>query len=390
MIFQMPNHTGKQPRWRKAFFPNGIFLISLIALISLGIWWGVFMRSAITRHHEQQLLIIHLEGELLGQRLGVGATEPQLQTNYEARGFQIVPTTEATGMMASKLKPNWPQYSLAVRQDRIEDINEKFRRQRIMWIGEGSLLAVLLGVSVFMLYRLVRGEIKAAAEAARITDLVTHELKTPLAGIRTLLQSIALGRIPAEEQDKVVAMGIGETDRLEHMVENALLRSRLRSRQFELNCEPIVLLQAATLLLEHRARLGAGRSTPTLSLLCDEPMALADKDCLRMILENLLDNAAKYAADNDDVTIEIQRSANMIHLRVIDHGIGIAAENLENIFQPYFREAGTAGAKHGSGLGLSISRDMARRMGGNLSAASDGKGQGACFTLQLQEAPNEG
>lgn len=389
MKFQLSQQASSLPRWRRRLFPNGIFVISLLALISLGIWWGVFMRHAISRHHDQQIMIVHLEGQLLAQRLGSALIEPHLQDPGETDGFSIVPFAEAAGRMGSQLQPNWSQLALVARPDRIEAINVKFQRQRIMWVGEGSLLAVLLAVSVLMLYRLVRSEMKAAAEAARITDLVTHELKTPLAGVRTLLQSIAMGRIPAAELGKFVNMGISETDRLEHMVENALLRSRLRSREFEVHTEPIDLLQATTQVLEHRARLGAGRATPKLSLLCDQPAVLADQDCLRMILENLLDNAEKYAAHNDDVIIEIERGGDNICLSVTDHGVGIAPENLDLIFRPYFRESGASGIKHGTGLGLAISRDLARRQGGNLSATSDGKGKGARFILTLREATDD-
>ncbi len=105
-----------------------------------------------------------------------------------------------------------------------------------------------------------------------------------------------------------------------------------------------------------------------------------DKDAVRVVLENLLDNARKYGGGRVELT-DSMRGARW-RLEVKDAGQGFAPGDTERLFEPFERAEGT-GVEHGSGLGLYIARQLARQMRGELTAASPGPGHGAVFALEL-------
>ena len=387
-----PHGTGKRrrralPRRRrkKSILYNGLFAVTLLALITLGIRMSVFMRGAVKRDHVYQMEQLSQALEIHTPRLGHSHVEPPLGIFRPDPRFEIIPAPDQHDRLGADLRPAWPDLSLIVTDAELARIGGRFRRKMLMWTGEGTLLLVLLGMSVIMLFRLVTLELRAAEESSRILDSITHELKTPLAGIRALLQSIALHRIPPEELGNVVAMGINETDRLEHMVENILLRNRLRSPEYALSIEPVNLRELVVGVLDHRNRVSGQPREPILESNAEVP-ALADTAAVRVILGNLLDNAAKYSSNTEPPRIVIGTEGDRAVLAVEDQGVGIAPEHLEDVFKPYFRVTEpNAPAQRGSGLGLSISRSLAERMGGSLTAHTQGRGQGTTFVLRLRK-----
>ena len=163
-----------------------------------------------------------------------------------------------------------------------------------------------------------------------------------------------------------------ECDRLEHLSETILAYQRA------LRSEPATWHDAATLLhdiLEHRGDLAPAAMPTGLQV-------WADADSVRVIVENLLDNAAKYG-DSTSTRITHERRESEWHLHISDGGVGFPPADAERLFDVFTRGPGTTG-HHGSGLGLYIARQLAAQMGGALNAASDGPGKGARFTLVLR------
>jgi signal transduction histidine kinase len=114
---------------------------------------------------------------------------------------------------------------------------------------------------------------------------------------------------------------------------------------------------------------------------------ITDKSKVRQILLNLLANAIKFTNEGS-VGLDLESSGNQVEIRVRDTGIGIAAADLEGVFEPFYqvRQLNSAG---GTGLGLSVSRKLARFLGGELAATSE-PGRGSVFTLRLPTAPPTG
>jgi signal transduction histidine kinase len=358
------------------------FAFSLFALLALAAWWSVFMIKAINERHENALEKLRYEARMIAAISGHVKESPFIGILDRYPGLEIAPAT-ASSKNAFPLSPNWSGYEVRISHQKMEQIEKKFTRQKVMWIGEGSMLFLLILIGMFMLYRLVGVEHRYRAEMDRFLDLVTHELKTPLAGVRSLLQTIAMGRLPAESLPQVTGLGMKNIERLDHLVQNILVRNRLRHKKYILQNERIDLRECAQRTIDHRVEAGTSHMKPILDP-GDNPQVLADRESLRVILDNLLDNAEKYGLGEKPIHVSIAGEKDLAVFAVIDSGTGIAPENLELVFNPFFRvQTRLEKTPRGSGLGLAICRDLVARMGGTIRAASDGLGRGARFEVRL-------
>ena len=231
-----------------------------------------------------------------------------------------------------------------------------------------------------------------AANRAKLDFLATmsHELRTPLnaiAGYAELLQLGLHGPVSVAQQD-----ALGRIQRSQrHLLSliNDLLTfakieaghlevrlSRLELAPFLAGVEPLVAPQLRAKGIAFAPPRGAAGVS-----------ALADEERLRQILLNLLSNAVKYTAAGGSVAVECARDgAGTVTITVRDTGMGIAPEHLELIFDPFVQPNRSLSSGHeGAGLGLAISRELARGMGGDLTVAS-APGRGSAFTVRLRDA----
>jgi len=367
-----------------------LFGLTLIALLALGSWWTVFfMRS------------VELEREAALERLGHGAAlEAVRRGGLEERpsagplagdlGLEIIPARERSdGDLSFAAGPAHPDLAVRPRREAIERIEERNHRRRLMVTGEGGLLFSLLAICTVMLYHQVRQQRRQMVQMENFIAAVSHEMKTPLTGIKSMLQTFVGGRVPEAQQDRLFAMGLKEAERLEHTIENVLLTGRLRTAQLEIQVELVPLRQVLERFVVHRQRTLAERcESLTLAWEAEDDLHVAaDSSALRLILDNLTDNAYKYGGTEPRVTIRVRREAARVLVAVEDRGIGFRPERAEQLFTPFRRTSEAVDAvQHGTGLGLSIARTLARQMGGNLVAESDGPDRGSRFTLSLKEA----
>jgi signal transduction histidine kinase len=199
------------------------------------------------------------------------------------------------------------------------------------------------------------------------------------------LQSLEIGSIPESQRAELIRLGQLECDRLEHLAETILAYQRAMSRDPRAAPQRLDTARFIADLLAHRARTSTSGDVQVAVI--DAVQVLADKDGLRVILENLLDNAHKYGGGS--VKLAAGVSDGKWRLDISDQGRGFAPEIAERLFDPHNRGSGD-GMTHGAGLGLAIARQLARRMGGDIRAHSAGPGQGAVFTVTMELAPHAG
>lgn len=256
----------------------------------------------------------------------------------------------------------------------------EYRAKRRMLLGESvtmtALLVALFGGAVAQARR-------ERAQARRLEDVLaasTHELKTPVAGVKALLESLRSGVLPPERMGPYVERGLESTARLEHLVESivAYQAAVVRSGATEVRTLDAWIAP----ILEHRRSTVPGEPIEVALGPCAPVATHATQDGLRVILENLFDNARKYGAGST-IRVGARRHDDLLLLDVTDEGAGFEAEDAERLFEPYQRTA-AAERRHGTGLGLYISRMLARSMGGDLHARSPGPGRGSTFTLALR------
>ena len=269
------------------------------------------------------------------------------------------------------------------RAARFEEIAARHERRTVMLVGESTLMGLLLSGSLVLLFVLAQRRKQQREDMEKLLQFTSHEFKTPVAGVKGLLQSLALGSIPDAQRAELIQLGQHECDRLEHLAETILAYQRAMARDPRQGLQPLDVQRFIADLLAHRARTTTGGEVEQAEI--DAVQVMADRDGLRVILENLLDNAHKYGGGA--VQLSSVTGDGRWRLDIRDQGRGFAQDTAEKLFDLHNRGSGD-GVTHGAGLGLAIARQLARRMGGDISAHSEGPGRGAVFTVTLLLAPS--
>jgi len=235
--------------------------------------------------------------------------------------------------------------------------------------------------------RAARAEAEEANRAkARFLTVMSHELRTPLNAIGGYAELIELevhGKITPEQREALRRIQRSERHLL-GLIESVLSFARVEAGTLSFDIHKVSttdLISAALALIE--PQVGA-RGLSVESVDCDElHWVAADPEKARQILLNLLSNAMKFTPSGGRLTLSCARRGDSVEISVADSGIGIPANKLESIFEPFVQvDTRLTRTQEGVGLGLAISRDLARRMGGELSVRS-AVGEGTCFTLRL-------
>jgi signal transduction histidine kinase len=371
-------------RWLRQRGHHLLFVVTLLSLTALVGWWAVFIYNAIHREHnretEELVLRARAYALVLGHQSEAGLKPGPLP---EDARFEVVPAAEATAD-AIVTQPYWRGFAIQPRPEEVAVIEDKFRRRSLMVIGEGALLSLLILISTFMLYRLIHEERRSARELQEFWSRITHEIKTPITGLRAFLETLKSQNLSREELEPLVNMALRQVDRQQQLAQNILVGQRLERDTARLNPAPLPLETfLERFVAGHREQYGE-----KIRLEVSEKGGLwvmADPDAVHVILDNLTDNALKYAGESLRLTIEVSSAGEEALVRVCDNGPGFDPSQAENLFEAFrrFPDELPAG-QHGTGMGLYISRSLARKMGGDLRADSEGPRKGACFLLTLK------
>lgn len=231
-----------------------------------------------------------------------------------------------------------------------------------------------------------------AQEAVRARDeflsAAAHELRTPVTTVKgyaqMLLRAQARDELASDRVTRFLQAIDESTDRLRVLTDDLLDVSRLRLGQMPLYPRSVDLVALIGRLVERYEPQFDPRHTLTLT--SDTPAAVVsvDLDRIEQVLANLIENAAKYSPDGGPITITIAGVDHGIRISVTDSGIGLPAESLETIFEPFSRaENAIRDNVPGLGLGLYICASIVRRHGGRIEAESAGEGHGTTFHLWL-------
>lgn len=217
-----------------------------------------------------------------------------------------------------------------------------------------------------------RGEARAETEALRTALLTSlgHDLKTPLTSIRGAVATLRTSGAALSEATRtdLLATAEEETERLSRWIANILDIVRIENRQIEPRRETVDLGEAAETAASRAAR--AHRRQVALELGLRPAVPRLDPALIDQVLANLLDNALKFSAPDGRVTVRLARDGPEVAITVEDDGPGIPREDLQRVFDPFFRATRTDRVAAGSGLGLAICRGLVHAMGGRIAAES--------------------
>ncbi len=259
-------------------------------------------------------------------------------------------------------------------------VAKTYERNLALSLGVMALLAGALAVLLIWAHRARR----LAKMQMDFMTSVSHELRTPLAVLASAGDNLAAGAVKGEKHTAQYGVMIrGEARRLTALVEQILHYSAVESgrQQFQMRELPIgpIVREVVTSLKEAAEAEGY---TIEVCLDDDLPPVRVDSDALGQCLRNLIANAMKYGGDARWVAVRVSRHDG-VRISVEDRGLGIDPDDLPHLFEPFYRGRNAVAAQiHGTGLGLSLARDIVEAMGGKLEVES-APGDGSRFCLVL-------
>jgi signal transduction histidine kinase len=244
-----------------------------------------------------------------------------------------------------------------------------------------AVMMLTLGLALLVSLRAARASADLASMRADFVSAVTHELKTPLANLRAINETLASGRTTPEMIREYAHMGIGEATRLTRLVDNLLAYSRVTDVADVYSFEDVAIADVVRRSLqEFGPNLDRDRFAVEVDVPDDLPLVRADPNALGLLLNNLIDNTVRYSRETRSLTITARAEGNQVTLEVSDRGIGIAADELARVTRKFFRGRGSVAG--GSGLGLAIVDRIVADHGGRLAIRSI-EGQGTTVSVTM-------
>jgi signal transduction histidine kinase len=262
---------------------------------------------------------------------------------------------------------------------------EAARRQQALYIWIGTLVIVLIVVAAAVSTQAIHRQIRLNRLKNDFIATVTHELKTPLASMRVLVDTLIEGRTKDSGQAAEYLQLIAKENlRLTGLIDNFLTFSRMeRNKQaFALvPTDPALVVQDAVEAV--RTKFGMADCQFQVDVDKDLPIVMADHDALVTVLVNLLDNACKYTGARKEISLRVWAGGHAVYFSVSDNGVGIPRRSMRRIFEKFYQVDQTLSRKAGGcGLGLAIVKFIADAHHATVGVDST-VGQGSTFTVRL-------
>lgn len=261
-------------------------------------------------------------------------------------------------------------------------------KRRNLTLSFGVLLVLAGGIAIILVSS-QRARVLARLQMDFVAG-VSHELRTPLAVISSAAENIADGVVASKQQLSQYGTEIkNQARQLMQLVEEILLFAATREKRHHYNLRPLRVEDVIDAALKGTAGLiESSAVTVEQDIAPNLPPVVGDLAALSHCLQNLITNAVKYGGEARWIGIKAEARQEVgrmegVQISVEDKGLGISPAELRRIFEPFYRSrAATAAQIHGTGLGLSLAREIADAMGGKLTVSSE-PGKGSCFTVYL-------
>lgn len=260
-------------------------------------------------------------------------------------------------------------------------IERNWHKGHRMIIAEGLFFTACLIFGLWVINRSANREVTLARQRRNFLLSITHELKSPIASLRLVLETLHKRELPREQIENLCKGGLKDANRLQQLVEDLLLAARLDDNWRPL-LEPVDLPSiardvAAGLLIRFP------KANIQLNFPDNLPPVLADQSGLTAIVQNLLENAVKYSPEGTPVEISATTEHGRMQLRVADSGHGIPDTEKKAVFEKFYRLGNEETRQStGTGLGLYIVSQVVKAHGGAIQV-TDNKPQGTVFVVEI-------
>lgn len=260
-------------------------------------------------------------------------------------------------------------------------IQKEKRLRELQYIGEGGTFLLIILLSAGFVFRAVRRQIGLAKQQQNFMAAITHELKSPIAVIRLNLETLQKHELAPERKQRFLETTLSELNRLNQLCNNMLLASQFDSRQYRLVKEKVDLSE-----LTGKAAHEAGLRMQHYKIVTRLPPGLlvdGDQFMLQIAINNLLENASKYAPGGTTISIRLLAGESKIKLQIADEGPGIPSGEKERVFNRFYRIGNENTRKtKGTGLGLFLTQKIVRQHNGSITIL-DNTPKGAIFEVTL-------
>ncbi len=275
----------------------------------------------------------------------------------------------------------WWAYLLISQQNLISSpqMIEKSERFKMMILFEGAFFIFFWGLSLFWLYRSYMSHLQLKNTRDNFLGAISHELKTPIANVQLCLETLERPNIDDEKKRKYLAKAALALKQLNVLVENLLTLTTLENIK---NQKTQIILSQFTQDLLNKMHLDAQKKSIIVNI-PESHKIETNIMATELIIKNILENSFKYNnSQKPEIYISSFQTPKYTELSIKDNGVGLDANELKKVFEPFWRsQRAIEKAQAGTGVGLTLASELARKNKMQLKVHSSGHNQGATFTI---------
>ena len=270
----------------------------------------------------------------------------------------------------------------------VRELAQQLRAQVVLegwWVPlvEGGILLTLILAGATLIFIYWNKQHRLNQMQRSFVSNVTHELKSPVASIQLALETMALRDLPEGKRQEFLGMMLDDTERLTTLINRILGAARIDKQRGHYSLESTSMRRFVEELLEEDRHLFEKDGHVVILEKGADARVAIDRVAMRVVVSNLIDNAARYSPRGSTIRIRLQRDLRSCRLEVIDSGEGIARKDFKNVFKMFWRGESNPSHKRGTGLGLYIVRHIVKDHGGRVWVWSAGPGRGSTFSVRL-------
>ena len=268
---------------------------------------------------------------------------------------------------------------------KITRLHQRHQTQTIMIVCEGTVFLLLLLFGMYKVKKAIDKEAALKQQQQNFFLSITHELKTPISATKLQLQTLLKQKLSENTQQDILKAALLENERLNMLIDNVLLASRVDSADYQFNPSDENLSELIQQVV-HRYYIKAIQSGELQLNIQPNIHLKADAQTFPSVIINLIDNAFKYSGDSKVITVCLSRKSNNITLSVTDNGFGIAEIDRKKVFERFYR-IGSEETRQtkGTGLGLYIVQTIVHKHGGQIQVRANYP-KGTVFEIHLHAA----
>jgi signal transduction histidine kinase len=247
------------------------------------------------------------------------------------------------------------------------------------------LIVIILALGLFFTLYVINNELSLSRMKSNFISTVTHEFKSPLTSIRQMAEMLEGGRVSDKDRQlKYYSAMVQESERLSHLIDNILDFSKMEAGQKNFFFEK-ANLEGVVEEIVHSFQIHLADMDFEVEFILPVPVPdlFFDREAIKQVLQNLIDNACKYSGDSKKIEVSLTSNGSENIITVRDFGIGIKEEEQEKIFSQFYRAGdGLTQKVKGSGIGLTIVKQIVDAHQGHIDLVSE-PGKGSTFIIAL-------